>query len=80
MKDSYGKFGAENIVSDNGLRYKVKAPGTIFETSAALHSMSCVKCSKHKPKSTGGFRKLFGARHFLCGDCLGGTAPRGAER
>jgi hypothetical protein len=57
-------------INADGLRYSSKKNGSPFEgTGRTGEMMSCIKCSKHKPRSSGSFRRFLNANHFFCGDC-----------
>jgi hypothetical protein len=66
---SHHKHTITEIKSD-GLRYSSKKNGSPFEgTGRTGEMMSCIKCSKHKPRSTGSFKRLLNTNQFFCGDC-----------
>jgi hypothetical protein len=57
-------------INADGLRYSSKKNGSPFEgTGRTGEMMSCIKCSKHKPRSSGSFKRFLNANHFFCGDC-----------
>lgn len=55
-------------ISDDGTRYRSKAPGTPFTTvtEAIGATMSCYVCGKHALRQLGTFRRLIGAKRFVC--------------
>ena len=55
-------------LSENGLRYKSKAPGSPFETSSPFSSttMSCFLCGKHRQRSQLKTRRLLGKPQAVC--------------
>ena len=60
----------ETKIDESGFRYKSKIGGSPFgQPSLANGTMSCYKCSKHKPRALGSFRKLAGQNMFVCGEC-----------
>jgi hypothetical protein len=57
-------------IKDGGLRYSKKKNGSPFEGSGRTgEMMSCIKCSQHKPRASGSFRRFLNANHFFCGEC-----------
>jgi hypothetical protein len=56
-------------IRDGGLRYESKTTGTDFP-GAFGHTMSCVNCGKHMPRSRLESVMLAGKRQFRCrGTC-----------
>ena len=55
-------------VNDDGLRFKAKAGGSPFLTSAFSHNatMSCFLCGKHRPRAQLKARKLLGKTQNVC--------------
>lgn len=61
---------AENLVSQNGLRYTSKEGGSPFQGMGGTgQTMSCITCGKHKPRSSGAFKRFVYGRMFFCLDC-----------
>ena len=60
-------FSEPSVTNQNGTRYAFKGSGSQFGTGGQ-YTRSCLGCSKHKPTSTGIFRKVAGKTHFLCGE------------
>ena len=60
-------------ISDDGKRYLTKAPGTPFTTvtEAIGATMSCYVCGKHALRQLGAFRRLIGAKRFVCQEHAG---------
>jgi len=60
-------------ISDDGKRFHSKVPGTPFTTvsEAIGATMSCYVCGKHALRQLGAFRRLIGAKRFVCQDHAG---------
>ena len=60
-------------ISDDGKRYVTKVPGTPFTTvtEAIGATMSCYVCGKHALRQLGAFRRLIGAKRFVCQEHAG---------
>jgi hypothetical protein len=60
-------------ISDDGKRFLSKVPGTPFTTvsEAIGATMSCYVCGKHALRQLGAFRRLIGAKRFVCQDHAG---------
>lgn len=56
-----------NVVNENGLRYKSKAPGSIFGPTSMCSTMSCIKCGRHRPRVYLKTRRI-GSNNFLACD------------
>jgi hypothetical protein len=57
-------------ISDSGLRYTSKEGGSPFQgMGGAGEMMSCIKCSNHRPRSKGSFKRYPTALMFFCHDC-----------
>lgn len=57
-------------ISHTGLRYMAKENGSPFQgRGGSGHTLSCIKCSQHKPRSLGIFRRYPTALMFFCFDC-----------
>ena len=57
-------------VSHTGLRYTSKQNGSPFQGNGGSgHTLSCIKCGHHKPRSSGAFRRYPMALMFFCFDC-----------
>lgn len=53
-------------LSDDGLRYTSKAPGSIFQTHSNVPTRSCFKCGKHRVPSSLMSKRLLGAIQMVC--------------
>lgn len=53
-------------LSQDGLRYVKKAPGTIITTPRADSMMSCFKCGKFALRSNMASRRFLGKNHLVC--------------
>ena len=61
---------AENLISQNGLRYTSKEGGSPFQGMGCTgETMSCIKCGKHKPRSGEAFKRFLNGLLFFCFDC-----------
>ena len=62
------KAETKTTVLADGLRYKSKASGSPFVTSASFGAatMSCFLCGKHRPRSLMGTRKVLGKSQAVC--------------
>ena len=60
-------------ISDDGRRYRSKEPGTPFTTvsEAIGATMSCWICGRHALRQLGTFRRLVGAKRFVCTEHAG---------
>lgn len=57
-------------ISPTGLRYTSKENGSPFQgMGGSGHTLSCIKCGQHKPRSNGSFRRYPTALMFFCIDC-----------
>ncbi len=63
-------------VTDDGLRFRSKVGGSPFPTisDAIGATMSCWLCGRHALRSSGGFRRLAGAKRFVCAQHAGAAA------
>jgi len=63
-------------LSDDGMRYRSKVPGTPFTTvtEAIGGTMSCWICGKHALRHAGAFRRLVGVKRFVCSAHAGSKA------
>jgi hypothetical protein len=64
----YHPIDIDTSISDDGRRYLTKAPGTPFPTvtEAIGATMSCWICGRHALRQLGTFRRLVGAKRFVC--------------
>jgi hypothetical protein len=53
-------------LSQDGLRYVKKTPGSIITTPRAESMMSCFKCGKFALRSTRASRRFLGKNHLVC--------------
>jgi hypothetical protein len=61
----------ETKISDDGLRYRSRVPGTPF--SGAGNTRSCFKCGCHRLPSDLQSRRILGRTEFVCKpSCAGG--------
>ena len=69
----YHPADTSTSISDDGKRYLSKAPGTPFTTvsEAIGATMSCYVCGRHALRQLGAFRRLIGAKRFVCQDHAG---------
>ncbi|MDZ5455073.1 hypothetical protein [Azohydromonas lata] len=60
-------------ISNDGLRYTAKKPGSIFGSvtmGSASATMSCFKCGQHRPVSELVTKKILGRNQKVCaGSC-----------
>jgi hypothetical protein len=60
----------ESVISDTGLRYTSKTNGSPFQgMGSAGEMLSCIQCSKHRPRSKGLFKRYLNSQVFFCFDC-----------
>jgi hypothetical protein len=60
----------ETLISPTGLRYTAKQNGSPFQgMGGSGEMMSCIKCSRHKPRSQGMFKRYVTSLMFICFDC-----------
>lgn len=67
-------------IQADGLRYKNKATGSPYGPGMGL-TLSCIKCSQHRPRSLMSAVRLAGAIHYKCtGGCeTGASAPTASD-
>ena len=53
-------------LSQDGLRYVKKTPGSVITTPRAESMMSCFKCGKFALRSTMASRRFLGKNHLVC--------------
>lgn len=60
---------AETALSEDGLRYASRPNGyaDFGHVTSTVLVRSCFLCGKHIAPSTGMFRRLLGAKQFVCG-------------
>ncbi|WP_399677975.1 hypothetical protein [Xenophilus sp.] len=58
----------KTTVSEGGLRYKSKAPGSPFKASSSFSgaTMSCFLCGKHRPRSLMQTKRVLGKAQPVC--------------
>jgi hypothetical protein len=65
---------SENVLSDDGLRYKAKANNSNgFFGSGTAATLSCTKCGLHKPRKDGSFKRRIDKLFFYCAVCTAAT-------
>jgi hypothetical protein len=57
---------AETQITQDGLRYAKKQPGSILATPRAASMMSCFKCGKFALRESLMTRRLLGKNHLVC--------------
>ena len=59
---------ARTAVSADGLRFTARKPGSAFAPPAynGAPSVSCLRCSKHRPRNHMKTFKLAGKSHLVC--------------
>jgi hypothetical protein len=57
---------SDSQLSQDGLRYVKKSPGTIITTPRAESMMSCFKCGKFVLRTTMTSRRFLGKNHLIC--------------
>lgn len=69
----YHPIDTSTSISDDGMRYRSKEPGTPFPTvtEAIGATMSCWICGRHALRQQGTFRRLVGAKRFVCTEHAG---------
>ena len=62
------KVEPKTAVTDGGLRYKSKTPGSPFKAASSFGSatMSCFLCGKHRPRAMMKTRKVLGRSQAVC--------------
>jgi hypothetical protein len=56
----------ETQITQDGLRYAKKPPGSILTTPRAASMMSCFKCGKFALREALITRRLLGKNHLVC--------------
>lgn len=58
----------KTTVSEGGLRYKSKTPGSPFKASSSFSgaTMSCFLCGKHRPRSLMQTKRVLGKAQPVC--------------
>ena len=66
-----------NEIAATGLRYTLKEAGSPF-TGMGTHGelRSCLKCGKHKPRSTGAIHRFLNGLMFFCFECRPAKLPK----
>lgn len=67
--DYYRDSDTETTISDDGLRYTAKKPGSEFgpvTLGGCSTVMSCFRCGRHKPVSQLVSKKILGRSHRVC--------------
>jgi hypothetical protein len=60
----------ETVISDCGLRYTSKEPGSPYQGMAGSgETLSCIRCGRHKLRRNGVFRRYLHSPLFYCFDC-----------
>ena len=60
----------ETVVSRDGLRFTSKTNGSPFQGMGySGETLSCIRCSQHKPRRHGVFRRHPCGLFFICHDC-----------
>ncbi len=71
--DHYRDIDTETTISNDGLRYTAKIPGSEFGPmmlGGCSTRMSCFRCGRHKPVADLVSRKILGRNQKVCaGNC-----------
>ena len=57
---------SNSLLTQDGLRYVKKAPGSIITTPRAEAMMSCFKCGKFAFRTSMTTRRFLGKNHLVC--------------
>jgi hypothetical protein len=57
---------SDTLLSQDGLRYVKKAPGSIIATPRPESMMSCFKCGKFVFRTSMASKRFLGKNHLVC--------------